>query len=190
MSDLVETKAEAWKDYEAIERAVLESERGRWFLDEYGKRLRGSETAKLLAAMRKLEQAVAHSQDFVTERLGRALGIIETVDRRLAGAPEGSLAQRQMKFFTQDEEIFEAEAGATAAPVKVQLSVLTTPEPSPSEGSETVSESDQEAAPDVPQPVAEAAEIEAKPKRRIVIIRHEPGDEIPVPLEHEAVAEA
>ncbi len=69
MSDLVETKAETWKDYDAIEQAVMESERGRWFLDEYGKRLRGSETAKLLAAMRKLLTAVysvaKHRRPFV-----------------------------------------------------------------------------------------------------------------------------
>lgn len=189
MSDLVETKAEAWKDYDAIERAVLESERGRWFLDEYGKRLRGSETAKLLAAMRKLEQAVAHSQDLVTERLGRALGIIETVDRRLAGPPEGALAQRQMKFFTQDEEIFEAEAGTTAAPAKAQLSVLSPPEPTPSEGTAGTSQTDQAPAAEPSAPAADLPEMEAKPKRRIVIIRHEPGDAIPVPLENEAIAE-
>ena len=191
MSDLVETKAETWKDYDAIEQAVMESERGRWFLDEYGKRLRGSETAKLLAAMRKLEQAVSHSQDLVAERLGRALGMIEAVDHRLSGAAsgDGALTQRHLKFFNQDEEIFEADGDAAAAPVKTPIAVVAGP---PAEALEEAPESaplDQPAATAAPD-VQPAPASEAKPKRRIVIIRHEPGEDIPVPLEHEASASA
>lgn len=190
MSDLVETKAETWKDYDAIEQAVMESERGRWFLDEYGKRLRGSETAKLLAAMRKLEQAVSHSQDLVAERLGRALSMIEAVDHRLSGAAgEGTLAQRHLKFFNQDEEIFEADGDAAAAPVKTPLAVVAGPSAEALEEAPESAPLDQPAtmaAPDI-QP---APASEAKPKRRIVIIRHEPGEDIPVPLEHEASASA
>jgi len=191
MSDLVETKAETWKDYDAIEQAVMESERGRWFLDEYGKRLRGSETAKLLAAMRKLEQAVAHSQDLVAERLSRALGIIEAVGRGPTGAPAGDrpLAQSHMKFFNQDEEIFEVEDHGHQAPSKVQFSVLTSP---PQEEREEEAEVPVPVQPDVAAAPDESITTtsEAKPKRRIVIIRHEPGEDIPVPLEHEASAGA
>ena len=46
-------------DFEAIEQAVLETERGRWFLAEYAARNRRSETTTLLASIAKLEKAVA-----------------------------------------------------------------------------------------------------------------------------------
>jgi chemotaxis regulatin CheY-phosphate phosphatase CheZ len=46
-------------DYDAIERAVMETERGRWFLREYARRNRNADTDVLLEAIRRLEQAVA-----------------------------------------------------------------------------------------------------------------------------------
>jgi chemotaxis regulatin CheY-phosphate phosphatase CheZ len=46
-------------DYEAIESAVMETERGRWFLSEYTRRNRNADTQVLLDAIGRLEQAVA-----------------------------------------------------------------------------------------------------------------------------------
>ncbi|HYF55789.1 MAG TPA: hypothetical protein VEA41_16160 [Salinarimonas sp.] len=46
-------------DYEAIELAVMETARGRWFLSEYARRNRTADTGILLAAIERLEQAVA-----------------------------------------------------------------------------------------------------------------------------------
>jgi hypothetical protein len=46
-------------DYEAIEAAVMETERGRWFLREYARRNRTADTQLLLEAIGRLEQAVA-----------------------------------------------------------------------------------------------------------------------------------
>jgi chemotaxis regulatin CheY-phosphate phosphatase CheZ len=45
-------------DYNAIEEAVMETARGRWFLAEYAKRNRNSDTDMLLGAIGKLEEAV------------------------------------------------------------------------------------------------------------------------------------
>ena len=45
-------------DYEEIEAAVLDSERGRWFLAEFAKRNRHAETERLLEAIRRLESSV------------------------------------------------------------------------------------------------------------------------------------
>ena len=45
-------------EYEAIEHAVMESPRGRWFLAEYAKRNRTADTRALLGALKKLEDAV------------------------------------------------------------------------------------------------------------------------------------
>jgi hypothetical protein len=45
-------------DYDAIEAAVMETARGRWFLIEYDRRRRAAETAQLLQAVTRLERAV------------------------------------------------------------------------------------------------------------------------------------
>jgi hypothetical protein len=46
-------------DYDAIESAVMETERGRWFLKEYARRNRHADTQLVLEAIGRLEQAVA-----------------------------------------------------------------------------------------------------------------------------------
>jgi hypothetical protein len=43
------------EDYEAIEAAVLETARGRWFLAEFARRNRSADTSVLLAAIERLE---------------------------------------------------------------------------------------------------------------------------------------
>lgn len=47
------------EQYEALESAVMESARGRWFLAEYARRHRAADTMMLLDALRKLENAAA-----------------------------------------------------------------------------------------------------------------------------------
>jgi len=49
-------------DYEAIEEALLQSSRGRWFLSEYNQRNRTADTSMLLDAITKLETAVLMPQ--------------------------------------------------------------------------------------------------------------------------------
>ncbi|WP_158810403.1 hypothetical protein [Beijerinckia sp. L45] len=49
-------------DYEAIEAAVTETVRGRWFLKEFARRNRGSEVKLMLDAMSRLETLVTASQ--------------------------------------------------------------------------------------------------------------------------------
>ena len=48
----------AEEDYDAIEAAVMETQRGRWFLSEFARRNRNSDTVILLDAIKKLERAV------------------------------------------------------------------------------------------------------------------------------------
>ncbi|MES2906406.1 MAG: hypothetical protein V4691_05195 [Pseudomonadota bacterium] len=48
-------------DYELIEAAVMETERGRWFLSEYAQRNRSSDTMSVLEAVRKLEASFSQS---------------------------------------------------------------------------------------------------------------------------------
>jgi chemotaxis regulatin CheY-phosphate phosphatase CheZ len=56
-------------DYEAIEAAVMETHRGRWFLAEYARRNRTADTTMLLEAIARLENAVARERE--TERMDR-----------------------------------------------------------------------------------------------------------------------
>jgi hypothetical protein len=44
-------------DFDAIEAAVMETARGRWFLREYARRNRNADTEAVLAALRRLEDA-------------------------------------------------------------------------------------------------------------------------------------
>ncbi|WP_349371058.1 hypothetical protein [Salinarimonas sp.] len=50
-------------DYEAIEAAVMETQRGRWFLAEYARRNRTADTTMLLAAIERLESAVSRERE-------------------------------------------------------------------------------------------------------------------------------
>lgn len=45
-------------NFEMVEAAVRQTDRGRWFLDEFSRRSRQRETLSLLAAMRKIENVV------------------------------------------------------------------------------------------------------------------------------------
>jgi hypothetical protein len=199
------------QDFDAIRDAVMETPRGRWFLSEYASRLRSAETAGMLDSMRKLEHAVVSNHDALMSRLAQAIAREPASAPSSAPAPQADLAPKHMKFFKQDEDIFEPAPQAKIAAVPEAPK----PEPKPEapkgarvvirRASETPAAEAPPAAPQDPQP-APAAEptaaapapaptaeaqpqAEAPPKRRIVIIRHKPGEEIDVPLQNE-MAEA
>ena len=149
------------EDFDAIREAVMETPRGRWFLDQYAERLRSAETQGLVTGIKRLEKAVAANHDALMTRLAAALeGGAQAPRSPSAAAPE--LAPRHMKYFLSDEDIFEPAPKARIAAVP-DLAVLPAlpPEPLPLDEPET------------PQ------------KRRIVIIRHKPGEQIDVPLADE-----
>ncbi|GAB4238252.1 MAG: hypothetical protein Kow0032_24520 [Methyloligellaceae bacterium] len=60
-------------DYEAIESALLDSARGRWFLSEYSRRNRTADTQMLLEAITKLEAAIIQPAGTGGERIRRDL---------------------------------------------------------------------------------------------------------------------
>jgi len=65
------------EDYEAIREAFMETARGRWFLDEYAKRNRNSDTRMVLDAVARIEQTMAAQKQppppVVVDRLPQAL---------------------------------------------------------------------------------------------------------------------
>lgn len=148
-------------DFDAIRDAVMETPRGRWFLEQYAARLRSAETTGLAASLKRLEAAVAANHDSLMARLAAALAEEPAEDMPEGPAaadadagPAPGLAPRHMKYFRPDEALFEPAPEATIAAVPPLMA----------------------AVPEQEQPPA---------KRRIVIIRHKPGEQIDVPLADE-----
>jgi len=204
LSEQSSTAEAAPHNFEAIEKAVMESPRGRWFLDEYVRRRTGADGHWVLTALGKIENAVASHQELIAERLGKMFEIISSVDSKMSSLPAKpasrpvELTPEHMKFFKQDEELFEVpskpsvvDAARKASPPKpdaakgARLVIKQQPEPS----IESV------AAPI--EPVAEVSHLapatpaaDALPKNRIVIIRHKTGETLDVPLHDELRATA
>ena len=53
-------------EFEIIEAAVMETARGRWFLAEFARRTRAAETAALLQAIDRLENALKAGEQSLT----------------------------------------------------------------------------------------------------------------------------
>jgi|GEM_PF-5405268 len=144
------------QDFEAIREAVMETPRGRWFLDEFSARLRRAETSGLQDSMRRLETAIATNHDEVMSRLASVLRHEE--DDALAPAqaePELRLAPCHMRYFRTDEDLFEPAPEATIAAVPRLLDMLPPEEHAP------------------------------PARRRIIITRRKPGEQFDVPLADE-----
>lgn len=144
------------QDFEAIRDAVMETPRGRWFLDEFSSRLRRAETSSLQDSMRRLETAIASNHDEVMSRLASVLqsGPDDAQDT-FRPEPEGRLAPRHMRYYRADEDIFEPAPEATIAAVPRLVDMLPPEEPAPA------------------------------PRRRIILTRHKPGEPFDVPLAEE-----
>ena len=64
-------------DYDAIREAFMETARGRWFLSEYAKRNRNSDTTLVLDAVARIEQTLAaQHRPIIEDRLPEALAAI------------------------------------------------------------------------------------------------------------------
>jgi hypothetical protein len=217
-NDRVEAHGLTPEDFESIRDAVMETPRGRWFLNEYAIRLRSAETSGLLDSMRRLEGAVAANHDALMARLASALAREPGAAAPAAPHPEPGLAPKHMRFFKQDEEIFEPapaaritavapkpepkpetpkgarviirrteQAELSVEPLKAEAAAAAEALPATGPVAASAPAASAEAAPEPPVPAAQpaAGQAEEAPKRRIVIIRHQPGEEISVPLEDE-----
>lgn len=178
-------------DYEAIEAAVQESPRGRWFLGEFARRNRAADTLMLLEAIHKLERGVAENAPHIGDDLAAELqSLSEAIDKALAGDDgeatdqlvsvkqkvEGLLAHRagdgaaltadSLKYFEGDEDLFDP---APAAAPSASLTVV----------GET-----QGRLPDRRQ-AGQAEAPKRDPKDRIVFIRRASSEETAIPLADE-----
>jgi hypothetical protein len=179
--------AMAPESFDEIEQAVMESERGRWFLSEYAKKIRRAETETLLAAIARLEAAL-------TARHGPiAQSLVDAIEAKASPA-KSEIEPRHLKYFKADEALFEPAPANKPSPV----ALVEIPKPEPPRGARLIIRRSGETNPEpqpatLPEPapvVAEQPVAEEAPKRRIVIIRHKLGEDIDVPLQHELAASA
>jgi hypothetical protein len=191
------------ESFESLEAAVLETQRGRWFLEEYARRQRSAETLAILEILKKLENSIT-STSFLPPA--------KSPEPVPSSAP--ALKTEQLKFFKQDEEIFvETTIAAPAlsvvsSPAKVEVTPPREPVAPPSEpkgaklkiqrlpvaaipedmpniepempGLTTLVEDSKASI--APQPAAEA-------KQRVVIIRRPASEAAEIPLMEEKSAE-
>lgn len=153
-------------DYEEIERAVMESARGRWFLAEYAKRIRAQDTALILDAIQRLETRAPVSTS--NEALVKPL-VSEAID-----SPE--IAAAALRYYRQDEDVFAPLPGVN--PDKPVLRVVEGANPRV-----TIRRVSPETAPDAeaaPAPVVESA------RPRIVLVRKPTSELLSIPLADEA----
>ena len=82
-------------DFEAIEDAVMETERGRWFLAEFIRRRRAEDTERILTAIERLEARTTHAEAaeersrIVADRAASILGELAFLMRELRSRGEG-----------------------------------------------------------------------------------------------------
>ncbi|MDP1702348.1 MAG: hypothetical protein Q8L53_15495 [Aestuariivirga sp.] len=182
------------ESFESLEAAVLETQRGRWFLEEYARRQRSAETLAILEILKKLEGSITNSS-FLPPPKGTE--------------PAPALKTEQLKFFKQDEEIFVEPTIAAPA-----LSVVSSPPkvdivpPSEPKGAKlkiqrvsAAAMPDEEimvSAPENPMPPVPVQETKAsfapppsaEPKQRVVIIRRPASEAAEIPLMEEKSSEA
>ncbi len=93
------------EDYDAIEAAVMETARGRWFLTEYARRNRNSDTDQILTKLERLERTI---------RRDRAVPDIDRIRLDLADMAEAISRTKQeiaqMKFDTENGRFADASA--------------------------------------------------------------------------------
>jgi hypothetical protein len=122
-------------DYEEIEEAVMETARGRWFLTEFARRQRASDTKILLDAIRRLEDqllAVPASSAAPSGLIGPMVAEAENELQRLSGAAgkeSGSvnardLATRLAVITSNLRDAARAPADTIAARLKPEIDRL------------------------------------------------------------------
>ena len=183
------------ENFESLEAAVLETPRGRWFLEEYAKRQRSAETLAILDILKKLENSMTSSSFMPPSK---------------STEPAQPLKTEQLKFFKQDEEMFveptiiapslsvvsttpKEEIAAPSEPKGAKLKIQRLPAVPEVEGTLATEAQSPVLAIPVETPAMTATPAPAgEPKQRVVIIRRPASEasEIPMMEEHKSEAAA
>lgn len=188
--------------YETIEKAVMETERGRWFLAEHARRQRSAETAGIFEALKRLEAALVPSAssrppddalDYMqsaarelmarSDALRRIAGELENQDTQAALASEADA----VRLVALNHDLFRhrfAGIGRPVAPTADQLKYFAADE----EEFEDAAPQQTPASPLRAVPPVQLVTEAPPAKNRIVIIRHAAGEEPVIPLQNELAA--
>lgn len=115
------------EDYEAIEAAVVETVRGRWFLNEFARRSRADEMGQMLDAMARLEQVVTEQR---VQPADPSIRLLVQRLKEVAQQLDGLAAQ--MRVAGQDEGFcarIEAQARAVSGVLRLNGPAAPTPAP-------------------------------------------------------------
>jgi hypothetical protein len=180
------------ESFESLEAAVMETQRGRWFLEEYAKRQRSAESLAIIDILRKLETSIASSSPKDM-------------------APANPINPEQLKFFKKDEEMFVAPVAAPALKMVPPSPVTEAQPPAQHKGAKlkiqrvsadqaSAERPEAEVAAEAPvspekaetPPVAEvaiqpepakvSAEPAPEPRPRVVIIRRPASEAVEIPM--------
>jgi hypothetical protein len=108
-------------DYEAIEAAVMETARGRWFLIEYDRRRRAEETAQLLEAVARLELAVGSGGPLALEGRPQAVALPGPPVQPLPHAPAVSERLQDIAWNMRERGFDDAICGAIEEQARLVL---------------------------------------------------------------------
>jgi chemotaxis protein CheZ len=120
MSGILAQRPGSEADYEAIELAVMETDRGRWFLNEYAKRNRHADTDVLLTALSRIEKSVtAHREpmqidQFRLDVLEMSKAIARTHAEIAAIKPDDATGGRFVMASGELDSIVSATESATS----------------------------------------------------------------------------
>jgi len=146
-------------------------------------------------------QSLAWSQDVLSQRIAKAMGLLSHVDDRIAAmtamkAPP-AIKPSHLKYFAPDESVFAPppKTVATAEPPRPPNPPAPRVDPSEPKGAtvivhrvkaapevQTATEPEAQPPTQIPEPEAATALGGEAEKKRIVIIRRPPGEAVEIPL--------
>ncbi|HEX4762308.1 MAG TPA: hypothetical protein VFU87_05905 [Sphingomicrobium sp.] len=188
--------------YETIEKAVMETERGRWFLAEHARRQRSADTSGILESLKRLESLLVPSASSPIRPPDDALDYMQSAARELLSRSD---ALRRIADRLENQEIQAALAGEADAVRLVALNhdlfrhrfaTLGKPAAPTADQLKYFADDEEEFEDSAPRPAPVLRTVppvqlvtEAPPaKNRIVIIRHAAGEEPVIPLQNELAA--
>ena len=173
------------ENFESLEAAVLETPRGRWFLEEYAKRQRSAETLAILDILKKLENSMTSSSFVPPSKSVEPVQLLKT---------------EQLKFFKQDEDMFveptimapslsvvsatsKEEIAAPVEPKGAKLKIQRLPAVPEVEGTPATEAETPALATPAEKLVMDATPASAsEPKQRVVIIRRPASEAAEIPM--------
>ena len=118
-------------DYEAIEAAVTETVRGRWFLNEFARRTRVAETRLLLDAMGRLEATIVGASQPALPSADPSIRLLIQRIKEIAGQlDEAAHAMRDDGVDTRHWTAVDNQARAVAALMRSATPAKPMPRPS------------------------------------------------------------